>query len=105
MLFAASRQPTKHKHQMRATAQIINERSESYQGKRGVVKQQIACCLDTDPEHPFLNTFDFTLSDDEIVKFSGKLTGKRVEIAITNMDTSFAGRIRARGTILKLLNA
>ncbi|MEI6536208.1 MAG: hypothetical protein WCN98_12755 [Verrucomicrobiaceae bacterium] len=90
---------------MKTIVQIISERSDTYTGKRGVVKQQILSCLDTDPEHPFINTFDYTLSDEEAQKHTGKLQGKRVELAITNMEPSFGGRIRARGAIVKLLAA
>lgn len=90
---------------MKANIQVISERSDSYVGKRGPVKQQILACLDTDPEHAFINTFDYTLSEEELPKHSGKLQGKRIELAITNMEPGFAGRIRARGAILKVLAA
>ena len=61
--------------------------------------------LDTDPEHAFLNTFDYILTEDEAQKHSGKLQGKRIELAITNMEPSFGGRLRARGAIVKLIAA
>jgi hypothetical protein len=90
---------------MKAIVQVISERTDSYTGKRGLVKQQIVACLDADPDHPFYNTFDFVLSDEELQKYSGKLQGKRVELAITNMEPAFGGRLRARGAIVKLIAA
>jgi hypothetical protein len=90
---------------MRATTLVINERQDTYTGKRGKVTQKILALLDTDAEHAFLNTFDYTLNEEEEVKHSGKLNGKRIELAITNMEPAFGGRIRARGCIVKVLGA
>jgi hypothetical protein len=90
---------------MRANVQVINERTDSYTGKKGKVTQRVLSLLDTDAEHAFLNTFDYVLNEEEGQKHSGKLQGKRLELAITNMEPAFGGRVRARGTIVKLLAA
>lgn len=87
---------------MRATTQVISERSESYVGKRGKVNQKILALLDLEPEEPFLNTFDYVLKEEESEKFSGKIQGKKVELAINNFEPAFGGRMRARGRILKV---
>lgn len=88
---------------MRANVQIINERIDSYTGKKGKVTQKVLSVLDTDAEFAFLNTFDYTLNEEEAGKHSGKLQGKRIELAITNMEPAFGGRLRARGAIVKVL--
>jgi len=85
---------------MKTSVQVINERAESFTGKRGRVEQTVLSCLDVDPVHPFLNTFDYVLSEDETKKHSGKIQGKRIELGVTNFEPAFGGRLRARGHIL-----
>ena len=85
---------------MKANAQVINERAESYVGKRGKVDQTILSLLDLDTVHPFLNTFDYVMSEEEAKKHSGKIQGKRVELGVTNFEPAFGGRLRARGHIV-----
>jgi len=46
--------------------QVISERTNSYEGKKGKVTEQILACLDLTPQHPFINTFDYALSQDEV---------------------------------------
>jgi hypothetical protein len=88
---------------MRSTLQVISERLDSYTGKRGKVIQKVLSLLDLDPEKPFLNTFDYTLSEEEDKTHSGKIQGKKIELAITNMEPAFGGRLRARGAIMKVI--
>ncbi len=88
---------------MRANAQVIHERVDSYTGKRGKVTQRVLSLLDTDAEFAFLNTFDYSLTEEESARHSAKLAGKRIELAITNFEPAFGGRLRARGTIVKIL--
>ena len=88
---------------MRAITQVISERAESFTGKRGKVNQKVLALLDLDPEHPFLNTFDYVLSEDEAEKFSGKVQGKKIELGIMNFEPAFGGRMRARGTVLEVM--
>ncbi len=85
---------------MKVNVQVINERAESFTGKRGKVDQTILSCLDLDPAHPFLNTFDYVLSEDEAKKHGGKIQGKKIELGLTNFEPAFGGRLRARGHIL-----
>jgi hypothetical protein len=82
---------------MQANAQIINERLESYMGKRGKVEQHIVSCLDLDAANPFINTFDYLLRDEEAEKHSGKIQGKKVQLGITAFEPAFGGRLRAKG--------
>lgn len=88
---------------MKATVQIINERAESFTGKRGRVDQKVLSLLDLEPEVAFLNTFDYVLSQEEAEKHSGKLAGKRVELGIQGFAATFGGRFKAQGRILKVL--
>jgi hypothetical protein len=90
---------------MRANLQVISERLDSFTGKRGKVTNKVLSLLDLDPEKPFLNTFDYTMSEEEAEKHSGKVQGKRIELAITNMEAAFGGRLRARGAIMKIIAA
>ncbi len=90
---------------MKAKAQVISERADSYVGKRGKVSQKILSLLDLDNENPFINTFDYVLSEDESEKLSGALQGKHIELAITNFEPAFGGRLRARGRVLQVIGA
>lgn len=90
---------------MRANLQVISERIDSFTGKRGKVTNKVLSLLDLDPEKPFLNTFDYTMSEEEAEKHSGKVQGKKIELAITNMEPAFGGRLRARGAIMKVIAA
>ena len=84
---------------MKAKFQVINERTESFLGKRGKVENQMLSLLDLD-DPALLNTLDYPLSEDEKTKFSGKLVGKPILLGITDAKTDFGGRLRLHGKIL-----
>ena len=42
------------------------------------------------------------MSEDEIKKHTGKLTGKKCELAVTDIQPAFGGRLRMRGQILSV---
>ena len=86
---------------MKGTFQPISERLDSFQGKRGVVNRQILSLLDLD-DSPFLNTVDYVFPEEEKIKYSGKLIGKRVSIAFTDAKTNFSGRLTLSGRILEV---
>ena len=86
---------------MKALFQVINERTDSFVGKRGKVENQVVSLLDQD-EHAMINTLDYHLNEDEKFKLSGKLVGKRVQLAITDARTDFGGRLRLQGRILEV---
>lgn len=85
---------------MKVRFQVINERTESFMGKRGKVENQMLSLLDLD-EPALLNTLDYPLSDEEKSKFSGKLVGKQIVLGITDAKTDFGGRLRLHGKILE----
>ena len=87
---------------MIATCEIIEEVTESFQGKRGKVDLRLLVCLDRTPTGKLRNTFDYVLSEDEYKKHNGKAAGQKVELAITDIEKTFAGRLRCHGAILSL---
>lgn len=87
---------------MKANVQVVSERVDSFTGKRGKVTNKVLSLLDLDPDKPFLNTFDYTMSEEEAEKHSGKIQGKRIELGITNMEPAFGNRLRVRGAIMKV---
>ena len=87
---------------MQAKAQIISERNESYVGKRGKVEQTILACLDLDRTHPFLNTFDYVLNEEELKQYGAKLVGKTALFGIITFEPAFGGRLRAKGQVISV---
>jgi hypothetical protein len=87
---------------MQARVQVISERNESYTGKRGKVEQTIVACLDLDRTHPFINTFDYVLNEDELKQHGSKLVGKTVSLGIITFEPAFGGRLRAKGQIVNV---
>jgi len=86
---------------MRIIGQVISERTDSFNGKRGKVENQVISILDED-EDAMINTVDYPLSDEEKQKYSGKLVGKRVQLGVTDAKTDFGGRLRLRGKIREI---
>jgi len=87
---------------MKADCTVIAENLNSYQGKKGEVKQQRLTLLDNDGDARFLNTFDYDLSEEEKEKYTGKIAGRTIRLGIQDMQP-FVGRLRARGRILEVL--
>lgn len=87
---------------MTATCEVIEEVTESFQGKRGKVDLRLLVCLDRTPAGKLRNTFDYVLSEDEYTKHKGKAAGQSAQLAITDIDKTFAGRLRCTGSIVAL---
>jgi hypothetical protein len=87
---------------MKAITEVLDQVVECYTGKRGKVEQTVLVLLDREPAGRLRNTFDFVMSDDEIKKHTGKLTGKKCELAVNDIQPAFGGRLRMRGQILSL---
>jgi hypothetical protein len=78
------------------------ERPDEYVGKKGLVKQHIITCQDVDPSGMRLvNTFDYTLTEEEKTKYAGKLLDRELKIGITEL-MPFGGRLRARGKVMEV---
>ena len=87
---------------MKSTTEILDQVVESFTGKRGKVEQNILVLVDREPAGRLRNTFDYVMTEDEIKKHTGKLTGKKCEVAINDIQPAFGGRLRMRGQILAL---
>jgi hypothetical protein len=85
---------------MRLKCLCIEERTESYVGKRGAVTQVVLALLDMSPEDRLVNTFDYNLSAEEAERFRGKLRDKPLELGVTAFEAAFGGRLRARGRLI-----
>lgn len=86
---------------MKGTFQVINERTDSFVGKRGKVENQVVSLLDLD-DTAMINTLDYHLNEGEKSTHSGKLVGKHIRLAITDARTDFGGRLRLQGRILEV---
>ena len=64
---------------MTAICEVIEEVTESFQGKRGKVDLRLLVCLDRTPAGKLRNTFDYVLSEDEYKKHNGKAAGQTVQ--------------------------
>lgn len=79
---------------------VTSDRPDEYVGKRGLVKNQVITCQDVDPSgFRLLVPFDYTMSEDEKVKYAGKLQDKYIVVGVREL-TPFGGRLRARGAIV-----
>jgi hypothetical protein len=86
---------------MVAKCLCIEQRRESFTGKRGIVHQQVLTLLDLSPEHRLLNTFDYVLSAEDTEQLKdASLRDQQVEVAITAFEPAFGGRLKARGRLL-----
>ena len=85
---------------MKVKAQVVSERVDEYQGKRGQIKQHMLALLDMDTENRLVNTFDYVMGKDEVEKWSGKLVNKIIEVGIATLEITFAGRLRAKGKLI-----
>ena len=50
-----------------------------------------------------VNTFDYTLAEDEKEKYAGKLLDKEIILGVCEL-IPFGGRLRARGKIVQVMN-
>jgi hypothetical protein len=87
---------------MTAICEVIEEVTESFQGKRGKVDLRLLVCLDRTPAGKLRNTFDYVLTEDEYKKHNGKAAGQTAQLAITDIEKTFAGRLRCHGSVLQL---
>jgi hypothetical protein len=89
---------------MIAICEVLEETTESFVGKRGLVNVYLLVCLDRTPQGWLRNTFDYELTAEEKEKFTGKARGKTLELAIQDITLSFAKRVRCKGAIRRFGN-
>lgn len=91
---------------MRLIGEIIACTEDSYTSKAGKqVKTFVLTVLDRGDLPRMKSTVDFMCRDDQAEKLpahDGKLAGKPIEIAVTEIGAAFGGRTRIRGEIVKL---
>jgi hypothetical protein len=86
---------------MQVKCLCIEERVESFTGKRGPVSQRVITLMDASPQHRLLTTFDYVLSPEECERFAeGSLRDQRFELAITGVLPLFGGRLKVQGHII-----
>jgi hypothetical protein len=89
---------------MRLEAEIISCSEDNYQGKRGLVNQQVLTLLDRGEQPRMKNTIDFVLTREQAERFpvhDGHLSGKPIVVAVTEIGAAFGGRNRVRGEVVK----
>jgi hypothetical protein len=85
---------------VKATCEVLAEEVAKISTKRGEIEIYLLVCVDLWPRAGLRNTFDYKLSEDERMKFAGKVTGQRVELALLEMRHGFGGRVQFSGRIL-----
>ena len=86
--------------------QVINEREESFTGKRGLQKVTRLDVVDVGMEKPRLGSMlEYGVREDELEQYGGgKLEGQRVRIAIEGIEV-WNAKFRCKGRILGLADA
>jgi len=81
---------------------VLSERSDSYQGKKGQVNQQLLTCVDMSDGGERVNQmFEYALSDIEKASHAGKLEGKLITLGMREIKP-FGSVLRVRGGIVAL---
>jgi len=86
---------------MTIKALVVADVPDEYTGKKGLVKQQNLTILDQEPGvNRLKQPLEYSLSDEEKVKYAGKLQDKVITIGIREI-IPFGGRLRVRGQIVE----
>lgn len=89
---------------MHMQAEVIELGTESYQGKRGLVKLPVLTLLDRTKGVRLKNTVDMVLTEEQAAKLpvhdNGKLVGKPCEVGLNELSAGFGGRMRVKGEFL-----
>jgi len=87
---------------MVVTGSVIDERDDSYDGKKGRVHVWCITVSENASEVNLLTNVDYNLSDEEQKLHQGKLKGKVVSVGIRELNPGFGGRLRAKGKLLSV---
>jgi len=81
---------------------VTAERSDSYEGKKGKVNQQLLTCCDVGktPER-LQQLLEYGLTDIEKASHAGKLEGKTIILSVRELKP-FGAVLRARGQIVSV---
>lgn len=82
---------------------VFSDQPDEYQGKKGLVKNQVLTCQDSCPSGARLkDNFDYVLSETEKEKFAGKLLDKEIVLDVIELrPPPFGARLRASGRIFE----
>lgn len=80
-------------------AETAGQYTQKTTGKQ--IDQITLTCLDNDTEAQYLDTFEFSLSADDIPKYRGKLNRKTIQLGISRI-AEFGSKIRMSGKILSV---
>ena len=88
---------------MTIRALVLSDRPDEYQGKHGLVKQQIITVMDQSETGERLGQpIEYSMTDEEKTLHAGKLQDKVINLGIREL-IPFGGRLRARGKIVGLV--
>jgi hypothetical protein len=83
-------------------AMVLSEIPDEYTGKKGLVKSQVLNLLDAQQGvNRLAQTMQYTLPEDEKLKYSGKLENKVIELGIRQISL-FGAFVRVRGQIVSV---
>ncbi len=88
---------------MQINVRVQVERPDSYMSKAGKqVNSVLLACQDIDPSGVrLMNTFEYTMTDEEKAKYAGKLMDRELILGVHEFYP-FGGRLRARGKIMSV---
>lgn len=80
---------------MKTVCEVLGLGTDSFTRKNGQTVTNHLLVLIDRAVPALTSTMDYIMSEEEKLKYGdGKLTGQRVEVGITDMNTSFNGRLR-----------
>jgi hypothetical protein len=87
---------------MTIKAMVLSEVPDEYTGKRGLVKSQVLNLLDAEPGiNRLAQTMQYTLTEEEKLKYSGKLDNKVIALGVRQISL-FGAFVRVRGQIVSV---
>jgi len=82
---------------MRIKALVVGCRTDSWEGKKGKINQDLLTIMDLDKEHRLDQMVDFVLPNDGS---KVPVMDAVVELAVTHIEPAFGGRLRLRGVLM-----
>jgi hypothetical protein len=85
---------------MQVKAQVVGERREEFDGRRGEGVNHILLCVDCDIRTPLTNLFEYVMTREEAAEYFGRLRDKIVMLGISELQPIFGGQFRAMGDLI-----
>jgi hypothetical protein len=80
---------------------VVDRVEETFDTKKGSKTLHLLVCLDL-ARPPLRNSFDYVMTSEEST--GPDLVSKKVELSIRDLSQNFSGRLRATGSIGKVLD-